>query len=842
MTRVLFRLLTWPYLKRHAIRYLMVAFGIALAVGVYVSMYQANNALEQAFLAVTETLAGSAQLQVTGGEAGVPEGVLESARHTGCVEAATAVILQTVSTGLREEGGLAVLGVDLLEDRRFREYRMEGEDRSGPDDALVFFAQPDSVLVTRQFAARNRLASGAALPVWTGRVETTLRVRGLLEGTGAARAYGGNLAVMDLYAAQHVFGRRGYFDRVDVAVRQSTSVEACRTALAQRLGSHLKVEPPLSRGRRTEALSTTYKFLVQTSALLGMLVSMFLVHHASATAVAQREREIAIVRGLGGDEGSVQRMVLAESLALGALGGIAGVGIGVLAATRLSVGLAGLLELGYGLSLPLASAPMDWSHAAGTVLVAAVFCAVSAIAPARRAAAIAPIQLMEAPRWTLLVERPWPAWAALAAGSGAVALLWQIADRRPGVLFVTLPLMAIALGLSGRMLSALLFRALRSLFAAAWPMEGTLAIDSLARNSRRTRGTLMGLSATVATFVAISGLTAGYADSFGLWARQLANADFLIHSSANPAARGRMFPLTLGDRLRSVPEVAAVLPVRRLAAEVDGRPASVVGIDFALWKQYGGLAAPASPNSAIVSRNFANLSGRRVGGTVRIAAPDGNFDLRVQGVIDDFIDENGSVWLDWRLFTDRFHDDAVEMFAVRLKPGASRTSARRGLLRQIDPRAPALVLDGEELRGYLDRLVNRWRAISYIQVAAAVLIALVGIGSFLLVSIVERRRELALIVVLGATPRQLARCVLVEALGVASAGLMLGAPLGILLQFYLLFTLRHSINGFDVPWSIDPLLVAALFVAVPAAALLAAVAPLRSLNRMNLAREVESDA
>ena len=842
MTRALFRLLTWPYLKRHAVRTLMVALGIALAVGVYVSMHQANNALEQAFLAVTETLAGSAQLQVTGGEAGVPEEALEITRQTGCVEAATAVILRTVSTGLREEGGLAVLGVDLLEDRRFREYRIEGGDLSGPDDALVFFAQPDSVLVTRRFAERNRLASGASLPVWTGRAETTLRVRGMLEGTGAARAYGGNIAVMDLYAAQQVFGRRGYFDRIDVAVREATSVDACRTALADRLGPHLKVEPPLSRGRRTEALSTTYKFLVQTSALLGMLVSMFLVHHASATAVAQREREIAIVRGLGGDEGSVQRMVLSESLALGALGGPAGIGIGMLAATRLSAVLARLMEISYGLSLPLASTPMDWSHAAATVLVTAVFCAVSAITPARRAAAIAPIQLMEAPRYTPLVERPSPALAALAAGSGAAALLWQMADHRPGVLFVTLPLMAIALGLSGRMLASLLFRVMRPLFAAVWPMEGTLAIESLARTSRRTRGTLMGLGATVATFVAISGLTAGYADSFRLWARQLANADFLIHSSANPAARGRMFPLALVGRLRSVPEVAAVAPVRRLAAEVEGRPASVVGIDFALWKQYGGLAAPASPSSAILSRNFANLSGRRVGDLVRIAAPDGNFDVPVQAVIDDFTDENGSVWLDWRLFTDRFRDDAVEMFAVRLKPGASRSSARQGLLRQFDPGAPVLVLDGEEFRGYLDQLVNQWRAISYIQVAAAMLIALVGIASFLVVSIVERRRELALIVVLGATPRQLARCVLVEALGVASAGLMLGAPLGVLLQFYLLFTLQHSINGFDLPWRIDAPLVAALFVAVPAAALLAAVAPLRSLNRMNLAREVEADA
>jgi ABC-type antimicrobial peptide transport system permease subunit len=119
---------------------------------------------------------------------------------------------------------------------------------------------------------------------------------------------------------------------------------------------------------------------------------------------------------------------------------------------------------------------------------------------------------------------------------------------------------------------------------------------------------------------------------------------------------------------------------------------------------------------------------------------------------------------------------------------------------------------------------------------------MLGIGSFLVVSIVERRRELGLMVVLGATPVQLARCVLVEALGVAAAGLLLGAPWGILLQLYLLFTLRYSINGFDLPWRLDTPLAAAILVAVPAAALLAAVLPLRSLNRMNLAREVERDA
>ena len=326
MLFALLRLLTWPYCKRHLPAQALVVSGIALAVGMYVAMHLANGAIKEAFWSAAETLAGSAQLQVSGGEAGVPESALEVTRQVGCVEAATAVMLRTVTTGLRDEGGLAVLGVDLLEEPRFREYKLKDRTSSGPDDALVFFAQPDSVLLTEEFARRNGLAVDAKLPVWTGREGRTLRVRGLLESSGPARAYHGNVAVMDLYAAQQVFGRRGYFDRIDVAVRRKSTVEDCQIALCAKLGSHLKVAPPASRGRGVESLSTTYMFLVESSGLLGLLVSMALVRHAGATSVARREREIGIVLGLGGDEASVRRMILMESLALGALGGVLGFG------------------------------------------------------------------------------------------------------------------------------------------------------------------------------------------------------------------------------------------------------------------------------------------------------------------------------------------------------------------------------------------------------------------------------------------------------------------------------------------------------------------------------------
>jgi putative ABC transport system permease protein len=842
MTFALLRLLSWPYFKRHIFGQTLVVAGIALAVGMYVSMHQANDAIKEAFWNAAEALAGSAHLQVSGTEAGVPETVLERTRQVSCVAAAAAVIQRTVRTGLPGESGLAVLGVDLLEESRFREYKLLGRSGSGPDDAPVFFAQPDSVLVTGEFAARHKLVSGSALAVWTGREEKVLRVRGLLESAGPVRAYHGNVAVMDLYSAQHIFGRRGFFDRIDAAVRPGSNIEECRETLAGALGPHLKVQRPASRGRGVESLSTTYMFLVESSGLLGILVSMALVRHAGATAVARREREIGIVLGLGGEAKGIRRMVLVESVILGVLGGGIGIAIGALGATHLSAALARLLELAVGIRVAVGATPIEWGWAAGTAAAAAVCCALAGIGPARSAASTPPIQLMEARRYGPVLEPRARNFALVALACGGAALLWQILDRRPSVLYVALPLAALALGLMGRALSGPALRLLRPLFAALWPLEGSLAIDGLARANRKTRGTVMGLGATIAVFLAISGMTAGYADSFRRWARQIANADFLIHSSTNPAARGQMFPGLMLDRLRALPGVAAVTPVRRITAEVEGRTARVIGIDFAVWKKYGSMDIPTSPDGIVISRNLANLSGRRTGDRLRINAPDGRFEMPVRAVIDDFTDENGTVWLDWAVFRARFHDDAVEMFAVRLSPGAPRAEARQAILRAFDPRAPVLMLDGEEFRGYLDRLVDQWRAISYIQVIAAALIALLGVGSLLIVSIMERRRELGLMVALGATPAQLARCVLVEALGVAATGLLLGAPLGMLLEAYLLFTLRHSINGFELPWRIDVPLALALLVAVPLAAQLAAALPLRSLNRMNLVREMEADA
>jgi putative ABC transport system permease protein len=116
-----------------------------------------------------------------------------------------------------------VLGVDFLGDRSIRDWDFGGDDVL--DDPLVFLAQPDSICLTEEFAARKGLKQGDTIRLETGHGWKPFTVRGLIKPEGPATAFGGNLALMDLYAAQYVFARGRLIDRVDVLLETGVTVE-----------------------------------------------------------------------------------------------------------------------------------------------------------------------------------------------------------------------------------------------------------------------------------------------------------------------------------------------------------------------------------------------------------------------------------------------------------------------------------------------------------------------------------------------------------------------------------------------------------------------------------------
>src|SRR5216684_7346955 len=240
---MLLRLISWPYARKHLLRWMLTTAGIVLGVGVFVGMHTANQSVLAAFHETIDRIAGATQLQVTAGEPGFDEDVLEKVQSLPEVRAASPVIEATVSTG---QGNLLILGVDMLGDRSLRTYDLEGTD-DAIDDPLVFLAQPDSLIVTKTFARERHLQVNSKITMRTMQGDRTFTVRGVMKPGGLASAFGGNLAIMDIYAAQKVFGRGRRFDRVDVVLQDGVTLDAGTVKLRRVLGPGFQIEPPSSR-------------------------------------------------------------------------------------------------------------------------------------------------------------------------------------------------------------------------------------------------------------------------------------------------------------------------------------------------------------------------------------------------------------------------------------------------------------------------------------------------------------------------------------------------------------------------------------------------------------------
>ena len=204
---ILLRLVSWPYFRKHVLRTMLTVAGIVLGVAVFVGMHTANQTVLYAFSHTVDRIAGKTELQVTAGETGFDEAVLERVQAASTVQVAVPAIEAVVDTNLEGQGNLLVLGVDMTGDRSLRDYDLDSGDEAVIDDPLVFLAQPDSLIVSKEFADKNHLAVGSTLRLGTVEGDKPFTVRGVMKSSGLTSAFGGNLAIMDIYAAQKMFGR-----------------------------------------------------------------------------------------------------------------------------------------------------------------------------------------------------------------------------------------------------------------------------------------------------------------------------------------------------------------------------------------------------------------------------------------------------------------------------------------------------------------------------------------------------------------------------------------------------------------------------------------------------------
>lgn len=847
---MLLRLITWPYVRKHLLRCTLTTAGIVLGVAVFVGMHTANQSVLYAFNQTVDKIAGATQLQVSAGETGFPEAVLEQVQAAPEVEAAVPVIEAAVQSGISGQGNLLVLGVDMTGDRSLRDYELDAADEAIIDDPLVFIAQPDSIIVTTAFSERTGLRLNDRLTMQTMAGPKEFTIRGVMRGDGLASAFGGNLAIMDIYSAQMVLGRGERFDRIDIALREGVRVEDARHALRQRLGPGLEVEPPSARGQQFEAMAQVYSMTANITSIFALFIGLFLIYNTFNIAVTQRRSEIGILRALGATRGQIRGLFLIESGIAGLAGSIAGLGLGVLIARGLASYLSTFLGEVYGVAQRAEEISADPRLLAASLAIGVLTSLIAGWIPARAAAGIDPVKALQKGRVQVISEgenrlRMWIAFATLA---GAVACVFF--GHRPVFFYTGYLLSVVAVLLLTPALGSWLTRLLRPLLKWVRPVEGALAADSLLQAPRRTSGTVAALALSVALVIGLAGISRSSYDHIRRWMDAALNPDLFVTSSESLTTRSFRFPVAMAQELADVPGVDEVQPVRTARIVYRGVPVMLVAADVAkiaarvrmrvIEGDPGAMYQQAMRGEGVViSDNFATLRRIALGDVLELPTPSGLLRLPVLGIVLDFSDQQGTIMMDRRLFVRHWGDDTVDVFRIYASAGAPVPQLRQAILDRFGGKTRLFVFTNEELRGYILGITDQWFGLTYVQILVAVLVAVLGIVNTLTVSIADRRRELGVLQAVGGLRNQIRHTIWMEALAIGVLGLAIGFALGAVHLAYILEITRRDLAGLRLEYQFPMEIALAMLPVLLGSALFSAIGPAEGAVRGSLVEALE---
>ncbi|HEU5162721.1 MAG TPA: FtsX-like permease family protein, partial [Thermoanaerobaculia bacterium] len=590
-------------LVREPFRTFLTLAGIAVGVAVIVAIQLANQSALRSFSESVDAIAGRANYQITA-DAGVLDEVLllklaplwdEGARFAPVIDV----------EGAMQPGGIPVriLGVDLMSDLHFRDYRwtriatrdegvatIAGDAAPQAADFLSLFDH-ESAILPETFAREQGLAIGAPLRLAFEERVANLRVRGILHPRGPATAFNGSLVVLDIAAAQEALGMRGVLTRVDLILPEPIP-EHLRTFLENEIPAGARLERPSRRNERVDRMLRAFRVNLFALAAVALLVGMFLVYNTVTISILRRRRDIGVLKTIGVSS----RQILAAFVGEGAVFGIIGSALGVALGVALARGALDLVGATIN-QLYVASAPsqvsLTWPLAVAAIAIGTAVSLAAAMQPAWEAARVRPSALI---RPGIYQRIPRARAAKLALAAALVLLLAWVLTRLPPLFGLPLPgyaaviLVIAAFSLASPLSLHVMAGALGRPLAALFGVVGKLAAASVPASLRRTAIATAALTTAIAMMVSVAIMIGSFRDTVEAWVGQTVQSDLWVR----PAARLSNNPTTtlppeLARELDAMPEVAAVDRFR--GREVVWRDALITmgSGDFEVSQRFGSL-------------------------------------------------------------------------------------------------------------------------------------------------------------------------------------------------------------------------------------------------------------
>ncbi|MFF4604588.1 ABC transporter permease [Streptomyces sp. NPDC001339] len=667
------------------------------------------------------------------------------------------------------------------------------------------------------------------------------KLTGIFTTDDGAVAAGGSLALFDTPTAQKLFAAPGEFSEIDVKAAPGTSQTALKAAVEKVLP---KDRAEATTGKQLADEEAKFIALSMNGMKTGLLVfagialfvGVFIIANTFTMLVAQRTKELALMRAVGASRRQVTRSVLAEAFVVGAVAAVTGLAAGI----GIGAGLRALMN-GTGATVPDGPLVVSLSTVLVSLLVGIVVTVLAAWLPGRRAAKIPPVAAMNSVHATAttksLVVRN--TLGALFAGAGTAAVL-AATGMSDGKAMMSGGAALLLIGVF--ILTPLLSRPLIALAAPvlrAFGVSGKLARQNAVRNPRRTAATASALMIGLTLITGMTVIAGSVQKGIDKMATDALKADYVV----SMASRTPLSP-DVATKLASLDEVTASSPLRNSPARIGGAPEYLTGVN---GKDFGkltkldftqGSLGELRGDRAVVDDATAKEKGWQPGSRFPVTFEDGKQGtLTVSGVYQGNEMIRGIVLDNGTLAPHQKHPTDMQVM-VKTKDGA--TEATKDSLAASLGKNPAITInDKQDVSNAIAQMFNLMLNMLYGLLAMAVIVAVLGVINTLAMSVFERSQEIGMLRAIGLDRRGIKRMVRLESLVISLFGGVLGIGLGVFFGWAAGELIGGSLPTYELilPWGrIGVFLAVAAVVGV-----LAALWPARRAARLNMLAAIKAE-
>ncbi len=809
------------YLFTHPWQTALSILGIALGVGIILSIDIANESSTKAFDISMETVTGKASHRLMAKEGDIDIKHLVELRKMG-LDASAPVIEQNVKIKGKQDLTATLLGLDPFSEADFRNF-IDLKSQRSENLLPQLLRYRDRVVVPGSFAEYAGFSAGDTVMVeWQGR-SFPLIVEAVLPVTEDEKSSINQFLIADLETARALFNQGNAFTYIDLILDDRSS-----KMVADYIDTNDDIMLKSTTRSNDTARSMTEAFRLNLNAMsmLGLVVGLFLIYNAMTFSVVQRRKLLALFRSMGVTGREIYTQIIAESVFIASAGTLIGVVAGIALGTQLlDLVTQSINDLYFVTNVRSVDIPTEsvfkavFAGIAGTLL--------ASIFPAYEAANTPPGQATRRSTLETNIRKRSGSLAFISLlfmASGVSILMFTNA----GILISYTAMLFIIISFA-LLTPVVVIKGVALIEPAIVKVAGgkaRLGVRGITANLSRTTVAIAALAIAVSATIGVSTMISSFRGTVISWLEQTLVADLFVSAPGLVSRKNEaVMDKTVLTKIESISGVRALDYYSESKSSFMGKEIEVFGsgidpsnegrFDLKEGDQNTAWKEIREGKGALVTETFAYKWGLTVGDSVEITTPSGNRRFKVSAIYYDYSSETGHIAIDHAVYSRIWKNDKISGIGVYLDKGVNSEMLKESIKKLFPEMNTILIRSNGELREYSVQIFDRTFIVAGLLHILSVVVAFIGILSAMMSIQLEKGREMGILRATGLTQRQMFGMISVQTTTMGLLASLIAIPLGVVLAYCLIYVINLRSFGWTMNMMIDPfVLIQAIVISV----------------------------